>query len=365
MKFLQKYTPYLLSLFILSGPQAVFPSVTDYDPWNRDYYQSESVNIRTVNGKFYAHIVLLFNENPHFVNLIQKDSVPPRMMSQEGFHINAYKNYMNSLTDVYMHRLAATMLRIYLDPDHFTAAQLQYFEKVLADYNIILKFSRDMNTGSKRIALDYCIFGDKTEITIRHPLVEIKEKIYNIRPFIYYDEFSTSNSTFYYDMIYINMDEVMNDSLIAANIIKGKNIRSLFFVGSRVTDDIKYCLQKAFGEKSNIRDEIWEMFVIHELTHKMINNHYNYFDQVNGEELSLMSTIYAKPYLGLSIMYSYINYNNINPHRIAAMNFVRFLAEKAGRKELASNPGLIKTLPEKQIRQLARDYFFMIMGRLN
>jgi hypothetical protein len=136
-------------------------------------------------------------------------------------------------------------------------------------------------------------------------------------------------------------------------------------VGSRVTDDIKYCLQKAFSEKSNIRDEIWEMFVIHELTHKMINNHYNYFDQVNGEELSLMSTIYAKPYLGLSIMYSYINYNNINPHRIAAMNFVRFTAEKAGRKELAANPGLIKTLPEKQIRQLARDYFFMIMGRLN
>jgi hypothetical protein len=105
-------------------------------------------------------------------------------------------------------------------------------------------------------------------------------------------------------MIYINMDEVMNDSLIAANIIKGKNIRSLFFVGSRVTDDIKFCLQKAFSEKSNIRDEIWEMFVIHELTHKMINNHYNYFDQVNGEELSLMSTVYAKPYLGLSIMYS-------------------------------------------------------------
>jgi hypothetical protein len=39
------------------------------------------------------------------------------------------------------------------------------------------------------------------------------------------------------------------------------------------------------------------------------------------------------------------------------MNFVRFVAEKAGKKELASNPGLIKTLPEKQIRQLARTIF--------
>ena len=38
-------------------------------------YRYSGVSIKTVNGKFYAYIVLLFNENPHFVNLIQKLTV--------------------------------------------------------------------------------------------------------------------------------------------------------------------------------------------------------------------------------------------------------------------------------------------------
>jgi hypothetical protein len=96
----------------------------------------------------------------------------------------------------------------------------------------------------------------------------------------------------------------------------------------------------------------------------MINNRYNYYDQVNGEELSLVSTIYARPYLGLSVMYSYLTYNSINPHRIAASNFVRFVSEKLGKKEITSKPGLVKTLPENQIKQFARDYFFLIEGKL-
>ena len=38
-------------------------------------YRYSGESIKTVNGKFYAYIVLLFNENPHFVNLIQKGTV--------------------------------------------------------------------------------------------------------------------------------------------------------------------------------------------------------------------------------------------------------------------------------------------------
>ncbi|MCL1911838.1 MAG: hypothetical protein FWG13_06505 [Leptospirales bacterium] len=363
---MKKYRYFCSAFLILAAALwsgKVFPDILD-EPWGQGYRESENINIKNVNGKLYAYIVLLFNENPHFVNLIQKDSIPPKIIGNSGFHLSAYKSYLRSMLEPQIENIASAMLEIYLDPDHYTEAQLLYFEKLLTRYNIVLKFSKDTNIGGKRIILDYCIYGKKTEILVKHPFIDFPYKIYNIRPYIYYDEFSTTSSTFYYDMIYINMDEVRNDSIIAAHIMSGKNVDSLFFVGSRVTEDIKFCLKKAFNSKSNIRDEIWETFVIHELTHKMINNRYNYYDQVNGEELSLVSTIYARPFLGLSVMYSYLTYNSINPHRIAATNFVRFVAEKSGKKEIAVNPSLVKTLPESQIKQLARDYFFLIERKL-
>ncbi len=57
------------------------------------------------------------------------------------------------------------------------------------------------------------------------------ERFYNILPFIYYDEFSTSNSKFYFDMIYINPEEVQNDYVIARRVLTGENVDSMFFVG--------------------------------------------------------------------------------------------------------------------------------------
>ena len=106
------------------------------------------------------------------------------------------------------------------------------------------------------------------------------------------------------------------------------------------------------------------MFIIHELTHKTLSNRYNYFDQVSGEELSLCSTIYANPYLGISVMYSYLNYNAINPHRIAAMNFVRFISRKTGKAEISQKPGLIKKIPGEKIKRLSKEYFESIIKKL-
>ena len=51
------------------------------------HYRTNLVNIRNTRGKLYAHIVLLFNENPHFVNLIQENSIPLKAMQKEGFHL--------------------------------------------------------------------------------------------------------------------------------------------------------------------------------------------------------------------------------------------------------------------------------------
>ena len=330
-----------------------------YDETYNNYnYNAETINIKSINGKFYAYIVLLFNENPHFVNMIQKDSIPLKIMGNEGFHIKEYKNYLNTLKDKKLKNLANILLTIYLEPKKFDTKSLHNVEDILTVRNIILKFSKDKNTWSEKIALDYCIFGKKQLVDVKHPFFEIKENIYNIQPFIYYDEFSTSNSTFYFDMIYINPIEVDNDYIIAKNIINGENVISMFFVGSQITEDIKYCLSRAFKDKKNIKNEIWKMFIIHELTHKVLNNRYNNFDQVQGEELSLGSTIYYNPLLGLSVLYSYLNYNAINPHRVAAMNLVRFISKSTGKADMIENPGLIKFLTLGELQSLAKKHFF-------
>ena len=62
-------------------------------------YRINLINIRNPNGKLYAYIVLLFNENPHFVNLIQEDSITLQAMQHEGFHVVEYRNYIKSLRE--------------------------------------------------------------------------------------------------------------------------------------------------------------------------------------------------------------------------------------------------------------------------
>ncbi len=327
-------------------------------------FQSSLINIRNTNGKFYAYIVLLFNENPHFLNLIQEDSITLKMMQKEGFHILEYKNYIHSVREPALRKLVELMRDIYLNPKKYDSRTLQSIEDILARRNIILRFSRDTSMTTEKIILDYCIYGKKKLIKVSHPLFHIREKIYNIQPLIYYDEFSTSNSTFYFDMIYINPEEVQNDYIIARNVLMGKNVDTMFFVGAKVSEDIQYCLKKAFTGTRSIKQEIWKMFEIHEITHKILNNHYNYFDQVTGEEIALSSTIYSNPYLGLSVMYSYLDYNAINPHRLAALNFIKYVASVTGKSEYIDNPSEIKHLTAPELEKLAKNHFYSVIKTL-
>jgi hypothetical protein len=82
---------------------------------------------------------------------------------------------------------------------------------------------------------------------------------------------------------------------------------------------------------------------------------------VTGEEVSLLSTIYINPYLGLSVLYSYLDYNRINPHRIAAMNIVRFIANKTGKPGLVDEPSDVKLLGINDLRRLAKEHFTSII----
>ncbi|MCX7679583.1 MAG: hypothetical protein N2316_10240 [Spirochaetes bacterium] len=285
-------------------------------------------------------------------------------MQKEGFHVIEYRNYLTGIQDPHIKAIAHKVFDVYLFPEKYNESKLRSLESQLENYNVILRFASDGNPVNPKINLEYCIFGRKKLVNISHPLFEVKEKIYNIQPLIYYDELSTSNSTFYFDMIYINPDEVENDYLIAKNVIQGKSVKSMFFVGSPVNDDIKYCLIKAFPQVTNIKNEIWRMFEIHELTHKILNNTYNSHDQVTGEELALLSTMYYNPYLGLSVMYSYLDYNINNPHRNAATNIVHAMARETKKQSFIENPSLIKYLPSDTIIAFSKDRFNSIIRTL-
>lgn len=360
--------PKIVFWLIIQG-QFFIPYETFSNIFNNDYpfeyrYKYSGTSIRTVNGKFYAYIVLLFNDNPYFVNLIQKGTVSLKEIGVEGFNIKAYRNYMATIQDSKLTEECELILKVYLEPDQFNNSQLLQIEKILAKRNIILKFSREGNYKGASITLDYWIYGEKIKIDIRHPLFKTSEDFYYIKPYIYYDELSTSNSTFHNDMVYINPDEVNNDYIIAKNIINGKDIRSMFFNGSKVTDDIKQCILMAYKENSSIKSEIWRMFVIHELTHKIMNNEFNNYDQITGEEIALTSTIYANTYLGLSVMYSYLNYGKINPHRMAAMNYIYHISEDSGRKEYIANPSLLKNLPVDKLKEYTKNHFNFCINKL-
>lgn len=135
---------------------------------------TETINIKSINGKFYAYIVLLFNENPHFVNMIQKDSIPLKIMGNEGFHIKEYKNYLNTIRDKKLKNMANLMLMIYLEPRKFDFKSLHNVEDILTGRNIILKFSKDKNAWSDKISLDYCIFGKNNWWISNTPFLKLK-----------------------------------------------------------------------------------------------------------------------------------------------------------------------------------------------
>jgi len=363
---------YLFSKFffcIILSAQILVPRNSYPDIFHNEYpseykYRYNGSSIKTVNGKFYAYVVLLFNENPHFVNLIQKGTVSLKEIGIEGFHVKAYRSYLTTLQDNKLIEECELVLKVFLEPDQFNNAHLRQIENTLAKRNIILKFYREGAFKGAQITLDYCIYGEKIKIDIKHPLFESNDEMYYIKPYIYYDEFSTSNSTFYYDMIYINPDEVNNDYIIAKNIIAGKDVKSMFFVGSKVSEDIKNCLLMTFKDNSSIRSEIWKMFVVHELTHKIMNNQFNNYDQITGEEISLSSTVYSNPYLGLSVMYSYLNYGKMNPHRMAAMNYITYISEASGNKDYINNPGNIKNIPVDKLKEYTRNHFHYCVNKL-
>ena len=167
--FIRKAIAFSFMLFFMSGSpdsssaemfQSDLQSVIEYK------YKYSTMSIKTVNGKFYAYVVLLFNENPHFVNIIQKGTISIKEIGNEGFHIKAYRNYINTIQEQNLQKDAALLLKLYNEPDTFSESQIQDITASLARRNIIIKFRREGYRGQTQRTLDYCFFGEKIKIDI-------------------------------------------------------------------------------------------------------------------------------------------------------------------------------------------------------
>ena len=62
-------------------------------------------------------------------------------------------------------------------------------------------------------------------------------------------------------------------------------------------------------------------------------------------------------------LYSYLNYNSINPHRIAAKKIIKFFASHLKDSSLHRNPGKIKYLKYDVLRSLSKLHFENIFTR--
>lgn len=368
-----------LSVFILL---AALPADSLYSQTapSRDEIPSRAVNppfsakpgnIRSYKGKLYAYIVFLFMDNPHFINQIQEGTFSGSETITEEKKLSLYGSYLTSIKNSPHYHAAEKMRDVYSDFSRFSPKDIQEIEKDLEERGVLLKIGApqqvspaDIDSKSRPL-LEYCIFGERVPAVLKHPFFNYNERLFFIQPYIFYDEFSTSNSTFYNDMVYINHDEVENDFQIATSILRNKKTdRSLFFVGAPITNDIRESLKSAFKGITDVKKEIWRVFAIHEMTHKILNMRYKNFEQVRGEEMSLSSTIYENPRLGLAIMYSYFEYQTLNPHRIAAGNYLSFIASELGNSRYADDHSFIRSLPDDEIRRLTKKHFMKMQSSL-
>ncbi|MBP7901416.1 MAG: hypothetical protein KA015_01230 [Spirochaetes bacterium] len=323
-----------------------------------NYFSSSGSAIKSTNGKFYAYINFLYYSNIYFVNLIQPNSVSHNDVQNDSSKIRAYQNYIRTLRDDNLRNEAVVLLNLYKNPSQFDKEKIEQISKKLESRNIVISFSTEDNL-SRKINLNYCIYGKKKLLLVTHPLFDYSETIYNIVPMISYPEISVSNSMTYDDIIYVSQEEIANDSGIAQRVLAGKNVSAFLFNGARVNSEISYCLRKAFtGKESDIVKDMTRMFEIHELCHKILYNKYKIQDPVTHEEFALSSTIYDNPYLGLAIMYSYLDYDNLTQHKLAALNYIRFIANHSGKSILMEKPEqLAKEFTADEIKLITKNHF--------
>jgi hypothetical protein len=321
-------------------------------------------SLKSADGQLYAHIAFLFMDNPHFINLINPGSVSELTDLSDNYKQLVYDHYLNSIKNTPNYSLAYSVGKVYSDYRNIPEKEIQRLEKELETKNIVIKVAPPEKPspadpepkGSP--SLHYCIFGEKIPLTITHPLFDYKDPLFYVHPFVVYDEFSTSNSTAYNDMVYIDLNEVENDYRIAAAVLQNrKTPPSALFVGAPVDEDIKACLKNAFRNIHDVKPEIWRMFVIHEMTHKILNVRYRNFEQVRGEETALSSTVYDNPRLGLAVMYSYLSYQALSPHRIAAHNFLSFFAGEKNDSGFTEDYSKIRKLSDAEIKSISKKHF--------
>ena len=310
------------------------------------------------NFKLYAHMMLLYNENVHFVNKIETEKISANeLFEDEAVNHSRYIKYMNSIKDAKLKSLADKLLHIYKNINDNNAENLTTVEKSLEKENILTKFV--IENGSNRVSVDYIFYGKREKLTVKSPFFKDSDDCYNIIPFIRYDEFSTTNTTFHKNHIFIKNDEMIYDYKTLMDILSGKNSISTF-LGVPIDNNIKKAVSKAYSEKNCTFKDIRRLTEILLITMKLGTDKLQITKTELNRACGISAVINDSPYEGLIILFAYLQYNKKTEYSIAAKNFIKFASEKTGNMSISDDPSLLITLEKNELKSIANEYFLNI-----
>ncbi len=335
----------VVSFVILWNYKAVYPqTVTKYG------------NLFSANGKLYSYIFMLINENPYFVNIITNNSVSTGSMN-EGFEVELYRKYVETISDKKLKGLAQQIFHIYNNPPGNSTTLLANIEKLLLQYDIIAKLTiGKWYDGRPRLISDYMIFGVKEKIQVKHPFFSDTSHIYSVKPKIHYDEMTSSNNTFYKDLIYIHEQDVHDDVLVINLILANNKNYTMYLNGGLVNQDVEFWAKGAFAGGRVIEQEVRNIQTIYLLTIKLLESRYPLYDKKLVHGMAMASTIFNNPCLGMSYLHAYNSYKKDDPRYSAAQDLLKYLTANNSNENGAGEKD-IKQLKDSFIRQVVKQYF--------
>ncbi len=318
-----------------------------------------STDIRNPEGlKLYSYIVLLYYENVHFVNKIEKEKITVNELFQnETVNHTRYISYMNSLGDKRIKSLAQEMFDYYKDRNSFTAEKLDVLEKSLENENILVKFN--VNNRSEHY-IDYLLFGKLEKLSVKSPLFKDVEDYYNIIPYLPYDDLRTSSTTFYPNLIHINMNEMYYDHKIFLDILSGKNSIPLY-LGVPIDDNIRSAVKKAYPDKKCTVSDVRILMENMILTMQIAREKLKIKEPPVTRGFGLSSVIYDSPYEGLILLYAYLQYDKKTEYSKAANNFIKFTSDKTGNDSIKKDPSLLCSMTKDDLAKIAHEYYLYLL----
>lgn len=319
-------------------------------------YSAELKNIES--EKLYAYMILLFNENPHYVKQFENVPITSADLNDEVFNQTRYIKYMNTVSDKKIKSLAEELLNVYKNINSYSSENLSAIEAALEKENILAKFTSKKEMSSS--CFDYIIYGRREKLTGKSLLFNDESDYYNIIPLYKYDDLSSSCVTFYDHCIYIKSEEIMYDQITFLDILSGKNsIQG--YLGVPLNDNIRRAVRKAYAEKkctlNSVRKSAESLLLGMQIAKDKL--------KIDKPELvrafGISSVIYDSPYEGLIPLFAYLQYHKKTEYNIAGKSFLKFASDKTGDKSIPDYPSVLCSMTKEELKSIATDYHLYLM----